>query len=672
MILSKFSLINFRQFKNVELEFSQDPDKPFTIITGGNTYGKTTLVKAFLWCLYGDKNFNDKILLNKDVADSMYSGDSKEVRATLHLNHAGYDYKITTSEWYEKNSSNEIRVKYKTGTSVMKMKDGKTTFIKTDDEIKDEIESILDQELSPYFFFDGENNNIETITSKKNLTNAVSEIMGIKKTEALLEYFKESKPDNVIKRFQSKLDTSDPLEVQNLVDKRDEYSTKIEIKTEEINTNDEEIDKLTIQLEEKEKELNDNKTILDLQEEKQDLYEDLNEYLNEKDKSSLSIFSLLKEKNTLLNSLYAYNFVKNNNYSELLKTTFLTDKNLSHITEEAIDEIIKRGYCLCGTIIKEKSDAYNHLIEQKDYVEPRNYNKHIDSFIESEKVNLNYYIDKIEKINQLCDEYIDDVSELEKIQDKISDILKEIEGKPNVGEIQKEYNNISEQIANLKGASKYINEKVIPELEKNIIDLNDKIDELSQNSEKNVFVQECIKYAKKIFSMANKKVTDEKIKIRQNLERTVGEVFAQMYTGKRKIVIDENFKVSTRLMDSSYMDTSKGLETVMNFSFVTGLMKLIKDKLIEEDSKIDNFFVEEDVDVNYPLVMDAPFSSTDEKHISNICSTLPKYCSQIIIIVMDKDFKMAKNQVLEKAGRKYKISKHSETFAEVEEVEIDV
>lgn len=47
MILSKFSLINFRQFKNVELEFSQDPDKPFTIITGGNTYGKQHLLKRF-------------------------------------------------------------------------------------------------------------------------------------------------------------------------------------------------------------------------------------------------------------------------------------------------------------------------------------------------------------------------------------------------------------------------------------------------------------------------------------------------------------------------------------------------------------------------------------------------------------------------------------------------
>ena len=672
MILNKFSLINFRQFKNVDLEFSQNENMPFTIITGGNTYGKTTLVKAFLWCLYGDKNFNDKVLLNKDVADSMYNGDSKEVRATMFLNHAGYDYKITTSEWYEKNSNGELRVKNKTETVVMKMKDDKTHFIKTEDEIKEEIENILAEELSPYFFFDGENNNIETITTKKNLTNAVSEIMGIKRTESLLEFFKESKPDNVIKRFRNKLETLDPLEVQALIDERDEYSKKIEEKNEELNSNEEEIERLTIQLDQKEKDLRNNKTIIDLQKEKDELLGELDEYLSDKDKHLNSLFTYLREKNTILDSLYAYNFKKNNEFNDLLETSFLTDKNLSHITEEAIDEIIKRGYCLCGTVIKEKTEAYEHLLMQKDYVEPRNYSKHISSFIENEDVNLNYYQDKIKKICSLCDDYIDDISELEKIQDNISQIHKEIDGKPNVGEIQKEHDDIKEQIYNLRGVSKYINEKLIPEYEKQIILKNSQIDKLSQNSDKNKFIYECINYAKTIFDMANKKVTAEKIRIRQNLERTVGEVFSQMYTGKRKIIIDESFKVSTSLLDSTYMDTSKGLETVMNFSFVAGLMKLIKDKLIEDDNKTELFFNDEEIDVNYPLVMDAPFSSTDENHIVNICSTLPQYCSQIIIIVMDKDFKMAKSQVSNKVGRKYIIKKISETLAEIEEVELDV
>ena len=60
--IKSFKLKNFRQFKNVDLEFSQDTEKPFTIITGGNTYGKTTLVKSFLWCMYGQKLFDDKNL----------------------------------------------------------------------------------------------------------------------------------------------------------------------------------------------------------------------------------------------------------------------------------------------------------------------------------------------------------------------------------------------------------------------------------------------------------------------------------------------------------------------------------------------------------------------------------------------------------------------------------
>ena len=48
MEIKSFKLKNFRQFKNVDLEFSQDTEKPFTIITGGNTYGKTTLVNLLM------------------------------------------------------------------------------------------------------------------------------------------------------------------------------------------------------------------------------------------------------------------------------------------------------------------------------------------------------------------------------------------------------------------------------------------------------------------------------------------------------------------------------------------------------------------------------------------------------------------------------------------------
>ena len=71
MKLNSIKLKNFRQFKNVMIDFSMDENKPFTIIKGQNTFGKTTLIKAFLWCLYRKNTFKNKDLLNLDVSRIM-------------------------------------------------------------------------------------------------------------------------------------------------------------------------------------------------------------------------------------------------------------------------------------------------------------------------------------------------------------------------------------------------------------------------------------------------------------------------------------------------------------------------------------------------------------------------------------------------------------------------
>ena len=55
MELHKISIKNYRQFRDVNLEFNNDPNKNFTIIKGNNGAGKTTLLNALSWCLYGEE-----------------------------------------------------------------------------------------------------------------------------------------------------------------------------------------------------------------------------------------------------------------------------------------------------------------------------------------------------------------------------------------------------------------------------------------------------------------------------------------------------------------------------------------------------------------------------------------------------------------------------------------
>lgn len=661
MKIKSFKISNFRQFVDVNLTFSLDEDKPFTIITGGNTYGKTTIVKAFLWCLYGKKDFTDKILLNKDIADAMKPGDINKVQAVIEIDHNNYSYKITTKEMYQKTIYNDIKILEKTKTSLLRSGDGGNfEALKSDALIKDEIDKILSPDLSPYFFFDGETNSIETVTKKTNLTNAISEIMGIKRIELLEDYFDPKNSDNVIKRFQQKLDSNDPFQAQVYNDKLDELQKDCENKKMRIEQHNKTIEELDLQLRQKEQELDNNQDILKDQEEKRSLNSELIQLTNNKNnyfnKMKSSLYGV--NVNSLLRLLFNYSFGKNDLQKALEKTSFLTEKSVSHITEEAINELIERGYCLCGTKIENGNDAYKHLVEQKNYVEPKNYGKQVQNFIENE----NYHFDAISDLKNYAGQVVDVIEEIDSCNDRLNTIIKRIEGKPDIGMVQSDIRNIEQQ-KNQKIGECNVYHKDIERNKLEIEKWSHAIDELSIKTEKNEFIQECIRYAEKIHQIAKNKVEKDTKKIKQDLEKTVEMVFTDMYTGNRKIVINDNFQVSTKLENDSKVDTSKGLETVINFSFVAGLMKLIKERVLLNDDE----FMQDKTDDVYPLVMDAPFSNTDKQHITNICLNLPKYCNQIIIVVMEKDYNMACDQIISKVGKKYVINKISETKSQIEE-----
>ena len=44
----------FRLLDGVDFEFSNDPDKNITVIRAANESGKTTMLTALQWCLFGE------------------------------------------------------------------------------------------------------------------------------------------------------------------------------------------------------------------------------------------------------------------------------------------------------------------------------------------------------------------------------------------------------------------------------------------------------------------------------------------------------------------------------------------------------------------------------------------------------------------------------------------
>ena len=135
-----------------------------------------------------------------------------------------------------------------------------------------------------------------------------------------------------------------------------------------------------------------------------------------------------------------------------------------------------------------------------------------------------------------------------------------------------------------------------------------------------------------------------------------------MYHGTRKVVIDANYSVNllTDLGDTSkYTGESEGLNRVKNFAFIAGLVSLAKERVVAESGNTSFDLSSEP----YPLVMDAPFSNTDETHIANISKVLPEASEQVIMFVMNKDWRYAELVLKNRLGASYVLDKQSEKYS---------
>ncbi len=233
MLLKELELKNFRQYEGEQrIEFSTDPVKNVTLILGKNTSGKTTLIQAFRWVLYRDLNFTDKAsnpnaVINENVRKGMRAGDTEYVSAKLTMQHGGVIYEVERSFKYTCKISGDGR--FNDETFKVFYSDANGNMMPLRDSIS-KIDEILPEELSEYFFFDGE--KIAKSRERSNVKTAINSIMGLTPIEKMIEHlaggkYDRSTSDNVIKVLEgSKKDSSQTRPLR----------TKIEGKESEINS----------------------------------------------------------------------------------------------------------------------------------------------------------------------------------------------------------------------------------------------------------------------------------------------------------------------------------------------------------------------------------------------------------------------------------------------------
>ena len=157
MILNKVSIRNYRQYRNVDIDFAQGDGKNFTIIKGNNGTGKTTLLNCLSWCLYGSeihdyKDDSSMDICNNKTANLAVIGDKIKVSVELEFLDEGEILAFHRTKGFRKTNDGLVSQPSLDKFEV-KVQDGMDIQVKPNDFYT--IERKIPKDIEDYFFFDG-------------------------------------------------------------------------------------------------------------------------------------------------------------------------------------------------------------------------------------------------------------------------------------------------------------------------------------------------------------------------------------------------------------------------------------------------------------------------------------------------------------------------------------
>ncbi|MBN1552902.1 AAA family ATPase [bacterium] len=661
MLIKSLKMKNFRQFKGeTRIPFSCDPEKNVTIILGNNTFGKTTLLQAFSWCFYQTVTFdkNPDFLLNLEIETEMNNDTSSEVEVEITLIHDNTEYVMTRTQVYTcKNGtvrglSPSMKVSYK-------QPDGQTESVRAV-QVANVINNILPEDLSSYFFFDTE--RVRSISTRHDVADAVKSLLGLSAMDNAIKHLGlKTTKSSVIGKFYGSMDLDGDAKAKEAIIRIQDAQAKREAIASQLDTCASEINHYEGRKEQLDTILRNNQTTTALQKKKETLERQIKAELTAQE-SLISTY--LKEFNYGSLQFYAQPLLQR--ALDFLKEAKIDDKGIKDLTAITIMDVIKSGKCICGAEIVEGNKVYDHLMHLIAFVPPesignavRNYREKLSSFGSSS--------DRIyDSLKSRFEDIFRSKSRVQEWNEELEDVSTQIKGKENMRQYELELVDVKARLREFQAKK----ERLIRDDEgcKQNIETYQKIyDSLVAVSGKNKTAMQYIMYAESIRDWLDEAYRDKEDLIREKLETKVNAIFERMYHGHRRVVIDRKYQVTllSSLADKE-VDTgeSEGSNRVKNFAFIAGLVALAKEKIISDSGEEGLNLTSEP----YPLVMDAPFSNADEIHTGNISRVLPEVAEQVIMFVMQKDWRYAEPLMNSRVGLRYALDKHSETYSGIKGV----
>lgn len=200
MYIEKITINNYRIYYGENtVTIAPVSNRNVSVISGDNGYGKTTFLTALVWCLYGnqmqeiDSFYKDRILAAGGYKKYLASSMNRRALANGETKfHVSIDLKNVELPGIQCDS-----IQISRACNITNLSDVLTIFMDNRiSELVDDVgqqvfihDFILPKEIAKFFFFDAEKiveiAEIQSLQEKRLLSQAYSEVLGIKKYEDL-------------------------------------------------------------------------------------------------------------------------------------------------------------------------------------------------------------------------------------------------------------------------------------------------------------------------------------------------------------------------------------------------------------------------------------------------------------------------------------------------------
>ena len=654
VIIMKIEFIefkNYRQWKDEKIEFSTSDEKNITVLQGAMGAGKTNILNAISWCLYGkESHLSSKQkglpILNNISCNNLNIDETETAEVNIQLLDEDQRKLIVGRKAkFRKNKNGECVPVVESSSGYDK--DGTAFWVYFQDgrNIKNIefpvyfLNKIIPESIKEYFFFDGEKiTEYFNITSVNKIREAVFKISQINLLENTIEH----------------LTSVDSFLLQS----RKDLSGRAEEIRDEIETNKKALKELKEKLEGLNKEYIEAK-------------KKVHEYSVKLSNTDINRINYLqKEKVKVMRRIDEaegrIGEKKNEFISKLIDTAptifaYLPMKEMSRILEKRLEKsggagqippdinkiflkkLLDTGKCICSCDLNENEKNRKEIIKLYNGIDEIS---NISAEIIKENINISNILSSISNFKTEYSKDGKEIKEMEKQIKKDNEELKAIDteiGNCNVEEVQmwhrrfNEYNDEENKINRDIGRLEYQISEIVNQSARLDTDLEK---ELRKENKNEVIVQYVI-FCKRCIQALTEIKDDIMEEVRREIEEKTKSQFFELIWKKssyKDVKIDKDYNISVYNRDglSGLGTLSKGETQVLALSFMAAL------------NKVSGF--------NSPIVIDTPLGRISKEPKEKIASRLSDYLKgkQVVLLVTDEEYtKEVRKKLYDRVGEEY-------------------